>query len=60
MMIPHFAPNSPQKNAFLHNWEFSCKILIFENTLITIATELQEIQTIYLKKYLGIYILWYH
>ena len=57
MMIIHFAPNF-QKNAFLHNWEFWGKILIFENTLIT--TERQEIQTIYLKKYLDIYILWYH
>ena len=39
----------------MHNSEFWGKILIFENTLIT--TERQEIQTIYLKKYLGIYIL---
>ena len=46
------------KNAFLHNWEFLDKNLIFENTQIT--TERQEIQTIYLKKDLGIYILWHH
>ena len=37
-----------KKNAFLHNWEFWGKILIFENSLIT--TKRQEIQTIYLKK----------
>ena len=47
-----------KNNAFLPNWEFWAKILIFENTLIT--TERQEIQTTYLKKYLGTYILWYH
>ena len=34
MMILHFPPNF-QKYAFLHNWEFWGKILIFENTLIT-------------------------
>ena len=50
MMILHFAPIF-QKNAFLHNWEFWGKILIFENTLIT--TERQEIQTIYLKNVLA-------
>ena len=36
MMILHFAPNfQKKKNAFLQNWEFWGKILIFENTVIT-------------------------
>ena len=54
MMILHFAPNF-KKMHFCTTENFLGKILIFENTLIT--TERQEIQTIYLKKYLGIYIL---
>ena len=50
MMNLLFAPYF-QKHAFLHNWEFWVKILIFENTLI--MTERQEIQTICLKNILA-------
>ena len=53
MMILYFAPNF-QKMDFCTTENFWGKILIFENTLITI--ERQEIQTIYLKKNISAYI----